>query len=316
MDLNRKEFLKRFGFLSAGAFIMPGIMPGCSAKKTEGLFFDISLAEWSYHQPLFDGEITHMEFPSLAKEKFDIRAVEYVNQFFKDKAKDKTYLDELNKRCDDLGIDQLLIMVDGEGELAVNDDEARNQAVENHYKWIDAANHLGCHSIRVNLFGDGTKTEMKTAAVESLGQLAEYATDYDVNVIVENHGGWSSDADWLTDVMEQVDMENCGTLPDFGNFCIKREGGVRWEAPCTTEYNRYEGVRKMMPYAKGVSAKSYAFNEQGKETTIDYKKMLQIVKDSGFAGHIGIEYEGQELSPEDGVRATKQLLTKLGQELA
>ena len=316
MDLNRKEFIKRLGLFSAGAIVAPGFIAGCGAKETDELFFDFSLAEWSFHQPLFDGKITHMDFPSVAKEKFDIQAVEYVNQFFKDKAKDTSYLDELNKRCNDLGVDQLLIMVDGEGDLAVNDNKARNEAITNHYKWIEAANYLGCHSIRVNLFGDGTKDEIKTAAVDSLGKLAEYATDYDVNVIVENHGGWSSDADWLVGVMKQVDMDNCGTLPDFGNFCIEREGGARWEAQCIEEYDRYDGVQKMMPYAKGVSAKSYAFNEQGQETTIDYKKMLQIVKDAGFNGHIGIEYEGQELSPEEGVRATKKLLTTLGQEIA
>lgn len=316
MDLNRKDFLKKIGLLSAGALVMPGFVPGCSAKKTDALFFDISLAEWSLHQPLFDGELTHLEFPALAKEAFDIQAVEYVNQFFKDKAKDKSYLDELNKRCDDLGVDQLLIMIDGEGDLAVNNDGPRIKAVENHFKWIEAANHLGCHSIRVNLFGDGTKSEMKTAAVDSLGQLSEYGRDYDINVIVENHGGWSSDAAWLTEVINQVDMDNCGTLPDFGNFCIKREGGARWEARCIEEYDRYKGVRQLMPYAKGVSAKSYAFNEHGYETTIDYKKMLQIVKDLGFNGHIGIEYEGQRLSPEEGVRATKQLLTRVGQEIA
>lgn len=316
MDYNRKEFITSFGLLSAGVCLIPGTLMSRSFRKDGDLFFDLSLAEWSYHQPLFDGKITHMQFPSIAKEKHNIRAVEYVNQFFKDKAQDKTYLNELNKRCDDLGVDQLLIMIDGEGDLAVNDEAARNEAVENHYKWIEAANHLGCHSIRVNLFGDGTKAEMKIASVDSLGQLAEYASDYNVNVIVENHGGWSSDADWLTDVMQQVDRENCGVLPDFGNFCIKRKDGARWEAPCVKEYNRYEGVRKMMPYAKGVSAKSYAFNEQGEETTINYKKMLQIVKNAGFTGHIGIEYEGQELSPEEGVRATKKLLTKLGQELA
>jgi len=257
-----------------------------------------------------------MDFPAVAKNDFGIHAVEYVNQFFSDKAQDTAYLDELNSRCRDLEVEQLLIMIDGEGDLAVNSESDRTEAVENHYKWIEAANHLGCHSIRVNVFGDGTAEELKTAAVDSLGRLSEFAADYEVNVIVENHGGYSSDAEWLTDVMEQVDMDNCGTLPDFGNFCLRREGGARWETECVEEYDRYKGTRQLMPYAKGVSAKSYDFDEDGNETTIDFEQMLTIVRDAGFEGYIGVEYEGSELSEAEGIMATKELLMKVGKQIS
>lgn len=314
--MDRKQFLQ-FGGLTLASIGVPGILTATnSVFQANDLYFDISLAQWSLHRTLFDGKIDHLEFPATAKNEFGITAVEYVNQFFADKAEDKNYLDEMNSRCDDLGVDQLLIMIDGEGDLAVNNEKKRIEAVENHYKWVEAAEYLGCHSIRVNLFGDGSRAEQKTAAVDSLSRLSEFAQDYDINITVENHGGYSSDAQWLTDVMEQVDMENCGTLPDFGNFCVKREEGARWDGECVEEYDPYQGVKELMPYAKGVSAKSYAFDDKGLETTIDFEKMLRIIHDAGYSGHIGVEYEGDKHSEFEGIRATQKLLKKAGAEIA
>lgn len=316
MGSTRKEFLKQMGYLSAGSLLLPGMAKAMTHKSGNDLFFDISLAQWSLHKELFAGKLTNLDFPAAAKNDFGISAVEYVNQFFADKAQDKSYLNEMNSRCRDLDVDQVLIMVDGEGGLAVMDDDKRTEAIENHYKWVEAAKHLGCHSIRVNAFGEGTREETKQAAVDGLGRLAEFASDYSVGVIVENHGGYSSDGKWLAGVMEQVGMDNCGTLPDFGNFCVKREGGSPWEGECVEEYDMYKGVKELMPYAKGVSAKSYDFDEEGYETTIDFTRMLHIIKDSGFTGYIGIEYEGNELSEREGIMKTKNLLTMVGQEIA
>lgn len=310
--MDRKKFLQVGGLVVASASI-PGLITACSSasNSADELFFDISLAQWSLHKSLFDGEMEHLDFPATAKNEFGITAVEYVNQFFKDKADDTDYLDEMNSRCDDLGVDQVLIMIDGEGNLAVSEDEDRQEAIENHYKWVEAAEYLGCRSIRVNTYGEGTPEEQHTAAVDSLGRLATFAKDYDINIIVENHGGHSSNGEWLAGVMEEVDMENCGTLPDFGNFCLESEDG-----DCVDEYDRYQGVEEMMAYAKGVSAKSNVFDEEGDETNIDYRKMLKIVQDAGYTGHIGIEYEGSELSEVEGIKATKELLVKVGQELS
>lgn len=316
MEIKRREFLKQCASLGFGSFLIPGIVNfPVDLKATPASFFDISLAEWSLHKALFDEEITHLQFPDIAKNEFGIDAVEYVNQFFKDRATDKNYLNELNTRCDDLGVKQLLIMVDGEGNLADSNPSTRTKAVENHYKWIEAAGYLGCNAIRVNLFGDGNRQQQKDVSVKSLGQLAEFARDYETNVTVENHGGFTSDASWLIDVIRQVDMENCGTLPDFGNFCIEREGGDRWQGTCIDEYDRYQGVKQMMPYATNVSAKSYDFNKQGKEATIDYHQMLNIIHQSGYNGYIGIEYEGNKLSEFEGITATKKLLEQTGFEI-
>ena len=314
--MDRRRFLKQLGVLG-GSAAMPGALRSLMvAESNRDLFFDISLAEWSLHRALQNGQLTHLEFPAVAKREFGIEAVEYVNQFFADKAKDNAYLDELNTRCDDLGVDQLIVMVDGEGELAVGDEKERRRAVENHFKWVEAAEYLGCHSIRVNTYGNGSRKSQKTAAVDSLGELAEFAADYDINILVENHGGFSSDGQWLTDVIGQVDMPNCGTLPDFGNFCIRRKDGARWNNDCVETYDRYKGVKEMMPSARGVSAKSYAFNDEGQETTIDYSQMLHIIKQAGYTAHIGIEYEGSEVGEYDGIRATKALLQQVGAELS
>jgi len=203
-------------------------------------------------------------------------------------------------------------MIDNEGELGALDNAARAKAVENHYQWVDAAKFLGCHSIRVNAFGEGTAKEVSTAVVDGLSKLSEYAAKEDLNVIVENHGSYSSNGAWLADVMKTIDMDNCGTLPDFGNFCMKRDNGRRWGGNCIEEYDRYKGVQEMMPYAKAISAKSHDFDKDGMETQTDYVKMLQIIKDASYRGYIGIEYEGEVLDANAGVKATRDLLIKAG----
>ncbi|MDX1542690.1 MAG: sugar phosphate isomerase/epimerase family protein [Christiangramia sp.] len=294
-----------------------------SANKSEdSLFFKISLAEWSLNKPIFSGELDPMDFAEKAHE-MGFEGVEYVTGFYaqrikqaKDpKAEMQLVLDSLKSKSEKFGVKNLLLMIDEEGDLAATDSVARNQAVENHKKWVDAASFLGCHSIRVNLFGAEDREEWKNASADALAKLSDYAANKNVNVLVENHGYFSSDIDLLVEVMQKVNMENCGTLPDFGNFCLKRKDGKRWDSECVEEYPKYEGVEKMMPYAKAVSAKSYSFDDKGQEEVIDYKKMLQIVKDAGYTGFIGIEYEGDDMSPEEGIMATKELLIKAGKQL-
>jgi sugar phosphate isomerase/epimerase len=312
---SRRKFLKKSSLAIAG-FGLASVAPGEQVLgRTSGdMFFKISLAEWSFHKTLFAGDMTNMDFPAKAKNDFGITAVEFVNQFFKDKAEDTDYLSELKQRCVDLGVTRVLIMIDGEGQLGELDKKKRLEAVENHYKWIHAAKFLGCHAIRVNAAGTGTYEEVQEAAIDGLGRLSEYGGKEGISVIVENHGGYSSNGNWLTKVMQEVNNTNCGTLPDFGNFCIKAsfENGQR---KCLEEFDRYEGTRLMMPYAKGVSAKSYAFDENGYETTMDYFKLMQIVKDAGYTGHVGIEFEGN-MPEEEGVRATKKLLEMVGEKLS
>jgi sugar phosphate isomerase/epimerase len=258
--------------------------------------YKISLAQWSLHKPLFAKEIDNLDFAKVSKERFGIDGVEYVNQFFKDKAKDAKYLEEMKKRTSDLGVTNVLIMIDGEGGLGNSDAAKRTTAVENHYKWVDAAKYLGCHSIRVNAETDKPYEEGSKLAADGLRRLSEYAKPLGINVIVENHGGLSSNGKWLSETIRATGMENCGTLPDFGNFY---------------DYDRYQGVTDLMPLAKAVSAKSYDFDEQGNESKIDFAKMMKIVLDAGYRGWVGIEYEGSRLSPDDGIKATKKLLEKI-----
>jgi sugar phosphate isomerase/epimerase len=274
-------------------------------------FFEISLAEWSLHRALFANKMTNLDFPIVAKQQYGISAVEYVNQFFKDKAKDTTYLNELLKRCNDNGVKNHLIMIDGEGGLGELDNAKRTQAVEAHYKWVDAAKYLGCRTIRVNAYGEGSAADVQKAAVDGLRRLGEYAAKENINVIVENHGGHSSNGAWLASVMKEIARPNVGILPDFGNFCIRRE-----DNKCVEEYDRYKGVAEMMPYAKGASAKTYNFDEQGNCVETDYVRMLKILKGAGFNGYIGIEYEGEKLSEEEGIRKTKALLERLAPQIA
>lgn len=298
---DRRSFLKHLGAGALGLSVLPIFGQSCAKSSAKELFFDISLAQWSLHKTLFDGKLDHLDFAKTSAETFGIYAVEYVNQFFKDKAKDTAYLTDMNQRAKDHGVTNVLIMIDGEGPLGSTDESERIQAVENHYKWVEAAKFLGCHAIRVNAAGDGTPDEVKDAAIDGLGRLSEFAAQHDINVIVENHGGISSHGDWLSAVLQGVGQPNCGSLPDFGNFY---------------EYDRYQGVEDLMPFAKGVSAKANVFDEQGNEVNIDYRKMLHLVKDAGYRGYVGIEYEGSELSEEEGIKATKRLLERVGAELS
>ncbi len=322
MNNSRRDFLKTSA-LATGGFFMAASSPALINEYiSKGSFgFKISLAEWSLNKEIFSGKISNLDFPAVAKERFGINAVEYVNQFFPDKANDLKYLKELKKRADDLDVRNVLIMVDNEGLAASDNDAERNRAVENHYKWIEAAKVLDCHAIRINLFGSHEREDdvkaWTSSAVDGLGKLAEYGAQHQVNVLVENHGGLSSNAGHLANVMKQVDNEWAGTLPDFGNFCISYQNGARWGEECVEKYDIYKGVKELMPYAKGVSAKSYAFDENGNETTLDYRRLIKIVKGSGFnGGYVGIEYEGSSLPPDEGIIATKKLLEKIRAELA
>ncbi len=323
---NRRDFIRTLGLVTASSALGSTLLDSCTTKSSSDktsdstsvssvlkpeMFFKISLAEWSFHRALQAKQMDNLDFPGKAKNDFGISAVEYVNQFFKDKAKDTTYLAELKKRCDDNGVTSVLIMIDNEGFMADLDAKKRQLAVENHYQWIDAAKFLGCHSIRVNCFGEGSREEVAKAGIDGLHKLSEYGQKAGINVIVENHGGMSSDGQWLSGVIAAVGMSNCGTLPDFGNFCIRREKGDMWESKCVELYDRYKGVAELMPFAKGVSAKTYDFDAQGNCVETDYAKMIPIVKQAGYTGHIGIEYEGSVLSEEDGIRATKKLLEKV-----
>ncbi|REA59691.1 sugar phosphate isomerase/epimerase [Dyadobacter luteus] len=303
-NFSRRDFLKKAGATALAATAITDLLAAAAPQK---LWFDISLAEWSLHKELFAKKITNLDFPELAKKEFGISIVEYVNQFFKDKAEDKTYLAELLKRAKDNGVSNHLIMIDGEGGLGDTDAAARNKAVENHYKWVEAAKYLGCKTIRVNAFGRGSNEDVAKAAIEGLGKLGEFAAKTKINVIVENHGGSSSNGQWLSGVMKQVNLKNVGTLPDFGNFCITRKDGG-----CAESYDRYQGTQELMPFAKGVSAKTYDFDEKGNCIETDYAKILKIVKTSGFRGIAGIEYEGSKLSEYDGIKATKALLERVG----
>ena len=265
--------------------------------------YEISLAQWSLHKAFFAGYLQPIDFPRVSKEQFGISAVEYVNSFFPDRQPKTEFMQELKKRCSDLDVQSLLIMCDGEGNLGDPDEGARNKAIENHYKWIDAAVELGCHSIRVNAQSSGSYEEQLKLAADGLARLTEHAAKQNINVIVENHGGLSSNGAWLAGVMKMVNKPRCGTLPDFGNFILD------WDT--REEYNRYTGVTELMPYAKAVSAKSHDFDGDGNEMHTNYAKMISIVLDAGYRGFIGIEYEGGNIGEFEGIIRTKDLLERI-----
>jgi sugar phosphate isomerase/epimerase len=294
--MDRRRFLKTISYITGG-LTLSGLYPFNKNKKP----FKISLAEWSLHRALFSGNLDHLDFCKIAKTEFDISAIEYVNTFFFEQARNKLYLKEMKTRADDTGVSSLLIMCDKEGNLGNPDEKSRTTAIENHYKWVEAAKYLGCHSIRVNARSSGAYEEQLELAADGLRRLTKFGADHEINVIVENHGGLSSNGEWLSEVLRKVDHPMCGTLPDFGNFNL---GDDRW-------YDRYKGIKELMPFAKAVSAKSHEFDSHGNEINTDYYKMMKIVLNAGYDGFVGIEYEGSHLGEMEGIQATKDLLVKV-----
>ena len=326
MPLNRRDFITLaplvFAYPAAG-----GVMAATESSKSQ---LSISLAQWSLNRRFFGkareagfAEIVRLmttdpdqvlqgadplAFPQIARDEFGINAVEYVNTFYFSRAKDEAYLATLKQRAEDAGVASRLIMCDWLGQLGAADAAERLAAVELHRPWLSAAEQLGCHAIRVNLYGEGDNADMGKACIESLSRLGEIAGQHGLNVLVENHGGVSSDAAWLMEVISSVQRDNVGTLPDFGNFRLLPNTTPR--TPDDPHYDRYQGVAELLPAAKAVSAKSYAFDEAGEETTIDYARMFKLIGQSGYQGDIGIEYEGSQLDEHDGILATKALIER------
>jgi len=342
----RRTTLRHLGTgMTAASLFGLGALTSCKQKGGSAVdtlakvadstpFFKISLAQWSLHRSFFgdalkggfgpfvkmlredpdallQGALDPIDFPTIARKDFGVDAIELVNTFYYSKVTDMAYLKDLKDRCDSEGVKAVLIMCDALGDLGDLNAKKRNEAIQNHHPWVDAAKYLGCHAIRVNAAGQGTADEVKAAAIEGLSGLTEYGVQNDCHIIVENHGSYSSNGQWLASVMEGVDNSYCGTLPDFGNFCITRAE----DYSCIEEYDRYQGMKELMPFAKGVSAKTHDFDDDGNEIHTDFKKMLQIVKDAGYTGYIDIEYEGQTLSEPEGIIATKALLERVGAEL-
>lgn len=333
-DLSRRKFVKQLALASA---VLP--LGGCQSvfntNEGEKALFNISLAQWSLHRTLFGaktsserlrglsgekvadtlrnnpkyllrGALDPLDFPAYAKSQFGINAVEYVNTFYLGRARDTKYLKELKLRADDAGVKSVLIMCDLEGDLGHPDQHQRTLAIKNHYQWVEAAAFLGCHAIRVNAKSAGTWNEQINLAADGLSQLSDYAEKYNINVLVENHGGLSSNPQWLTSVMNTANHKQLGTLPDFGNFKISEN----------EQYDYYDGVKALMPYARAVSAKSLDFNTKGEHTTFDYEQMIRIVMQSGYRGYVGIEYEGEHLSEQKGIEYTLTLLKKIRNQLS
>ena len=284
-------------------------------------FFKTSLAQWSIHKSIREDGLSPYEFAKIAHE-LGFEGLEYVNALYSDitNSEDKaSAMEEFITRNNDLAakynLKNVLIMIDGEGDLASSNPEERMIAVENHKLWIDAASKMNCSAIRINLKGEKEIENWIKYSVESFGALGEYAKPLNINVIVENHGGLSSNASLLMKVINQVNLENCGTLPDFGNFCMSEGYGSLKENNCKDLYDPYLGISEMLPKAFGLSAKSYAFDSNGDETSLDYYRLLSIAKDAGYNGFIGVEYEGNILSEKDGIIATKKLLEKAAKML-
>ncbi|MGM0943538.1 MAG: sugar phosphate isomerase/epimerase family protein [Bacteroidota bacterium] len=289
---NRRNFLKN-STLAAAALGL-GLPQFSFAMKAADPPFKISLAEWSVNRLIFGKKLDHLDFP-LETKKHGIHAVEYVNQFFMDKAQDKAYLKEMNTRCQNEDITQVLIMVDREGMLGAKSESDRIQAVENHKKWIEAAKFLGCHTVRVNGYSDIPWSENPADAAEAsklvsdgIRKVCEFAEPHGIHIVIENHGGFSSNAKWLAETIRNADHPLAGTLPDFGNFRIATVDDK------AVSYDSYRGVDELMPLATGVSLKPRVWDDAGNESELDYERMMKLVLSHDYHGYVGIEHGTQD----------------------
>ncbi len=308
--LSRRNFVKQ----SAAATAALSIIPSTTFGELESNL-QISLAQWSLNRSIDAGEINAADFAAITKNTYQLDAVEYVAGFYQEKKNDGKFWKEMLRRSDSAGVKNLLIMVDEEGDLGNPDDQARKEAVKNHYGWVDAARQLKCHSIRVNAFGTGERSVVKDALIDGMGRLCEYGEEAGINVLIENHGLYSSEANLMVEIIQQVNSAYMGTLPDFGNWCTSQKWGATRDDSCENSVDTVEGVKAFLPYAKGVSAKTYDFDEEGNQPRLDYVSLLQAVKSAGYEGYIGIEYEGENLAEPEGIRATKALIEKVWTQL-
>lgn len=308
--MKRRKFNKIVTSLSSGIILSNGY--SCSNINNVDKY-GISLAQWSLHKMIkIDKTLNPMDFAQKSKE-LGYDAIEYVSTLYRpilEKMSIKEMTKKLINKSKEHDVKNLLIMVDDEGNLSSSNLSEIKEAIDKHKRWIEMASKLECHSVRVNLEGEDQLDKWKDNSIKGLSLLSEFASNYNINIIVENHGGNSSIGKELAEVIKNVNLDNCGTLPDFGNFCIKRKNGSLYDGPCDIEYDKYEGMKDLMPYAKAVSAKSYDFDPFGNETTIDFKKMMDIVDEFNYNGYLGIEYEGNNHSEINGIELTKKLIQK------
>lgn len=302
--MKRRVFIRKTVMGTATLAAAPVIGHTVNQKELQ-----ISLAQWSLHRSFYDGIFDPVDFASIAMEKYDIHAVEYVNNFYRDRVADETFWNQMKSRSSDAGVKNMVLMVDDEGDLGAADQKERMQSVENHYKWVHAANLLGCRTMRVNAFGDPDREIYRASIMDAMARLADYAAQSDLNIVIENHGLFSSDAGLIAGIIKEVNRPNFGSLPDFGNWCLSAKWGTT-QGECDEVYDRYKGVAELLPYAKAVSAKSYNFNELGEDTRIDYFRMMKMVKEAGYNGFVGIEYEGEEKGEHEGILLTLDLMKR------
>jgi len=284
-------------------------------KASQPGYPKISLAQWSLHKAFFSEELDPIDFASIANNTFGIHAIEYVSAFYEKQASNEKFWNDMKQTAHNEGVENLLIMVDSEGDLGDANSTKRKKAVENHYKWVHAAKIMGCHSIRVNAFGNGDRDSLKTNLKDGLGNLASYGAQEGIHILVENHGLHTSDGAFMVDIIKAVNNSHLGTLPDFGNWCLNKEWGGTQNNSCSKSYDSLKGLTDFLPFAQGVSAKSYDFAADGTQLDLDYYQLLKIVKDAGYTGHIGIEYEGEKLSETEGIKATKRLIENVWEAL-
>jgi sugar phosphate isomerase/epimerase len=267
---------------------------------------DIALAGWSLHRRFRreHDQLRLLDYPRLAMEEFEINRIELNSPFFvyENQAQQATspiassYLRQLKGAADAVNVKIVGIAVDGHGNLGAIDPAERKQAVENHRKWFDICHVLGCGCFRANSGGKGkqsTAEEVK-AATDSFAQLAKWAEEAGINVLMENHWGISINPDTMVQIITAVNSKHFGALADFGNF--------------PDEY-RLEGLRKIAPYTKFLHAKFLEFDAAGEDPRINGKACLEIFRKANYRGLFGIEFEG-EGDDHEGVVKSKALIQR------
>ncbi len=244
--------------------------------------------EWTEEYP---EDVSLLDFAGFARKEYGLTHLELIQMSFP--STEASYLKKLRSAVEaaEAVIENVPIDVGDICELAP---ERRAEHVRNIKSWMDVAAAIGSRAVRVNTGPSREGSDALALAVESCKRLAEHADKLGLNVLIENHGGISSDPQLLKQLIESVSTERMGACPDFGGF---------------DEAIRYDGLQKIMPLAKLVHAKSYAFDEHGEETAIDYARCMQIVKNSGFSGVLSIEYEGDGNASE-GIKKTKELILR------
>jgi len=309
--MKRRQFIHKNLFAAGGVMGLsqfPGLLQEAWASDLKSEF-KVSIAPWSLTRKPYgendpDG-IHFLDYPLVARE-LGFEAIEHDNLHYPGDLPNDKHLAKMKQRTEEAGVTNTLILCGALGDIADSRKSRRKKANFNYERWIEAAQFLGCHQVRVVCSDhiDIDWDEKMKLTVEAVSKLADFAQGHSIELLIENHNGYTSNPNWLVEMIQKVNRPNCGILGDFTEWRIEQNPDVLYPDP-------YKGYEILAPYVKSVGAKSTTFDVLGNELVTDYPRMFEILNKVGYQGYIAVEYFGNDLPRRKGTTMTKELVERI-----